>query len=116
MFFRRSNSLSFVVWALMIAWILFLEAWLAWLRLLPMISLLTFRFEKFALLLGVMIGCSSSSSMMMGIGLRLVHRWCTCLVVLITLGAVGSFDVGAEIGLGAVMPFTLGGCNASTLG
>ena len=38
------------------------------------------------------------------------------MVVLITLGAVGSFDVGAEIGLGAVMLFTLGGCNASTLG
>ena len=38
------------------------------------------------------------------------------MVVLITLGAVGSFDVGAEIGLDVVMPFTLGGCNASTLG
>ena len=79
----------------MIAWILFLEAWLAWLRLLPMILPLTFYFGKFALLLGVMIGNSPSSSMMMGIGLLLVRRCCTCLVVLITLGAVGSFDVGA---------------------
>jgi hypothetical protein len=74
-----------------------------------------FFLEKFALLLGLMLG-GSSSSMMMGMGLLLVHRWFTCLVALITLGAVGSFDVGAEIGLGAVMPFTLGGCNASTLG
>ena len=38
------------------------------------------------------------------------------MVALITLGAVGSFDVGAEIGVGAVMSFTLGGCNSSTLG
>ena len=57
----------------------------------------------------------SPSSMMIGMGLLLVRCWCTCLVVLITLGAVGSFDVGAEIGLGVVMPFTLGGCIASTL-
>ena len=112
--FQMPNNLSFAVWALMIAWILFLEAWPAWLCLLPMSLPLTFRLEKFALLLGVMLG--GSSSMMMGMGLLLVRRWFTCLVALITLGAVGSFGVGAEIGLGAVMPFTLGGCKASTLG
>ena len=53
---------------------------------------------------------------MMGMGLFLVHRWCTCLVALITLGAVGSFDVGEEIGLGAALLLTLGGCIISTLG
>ena len=40
---------------------------------------------------------SSSSSMMMGMGLLLVCHWCTCLVDLITLGAVVSFEVGTEI-------------------
>jgi len=111
-----SNNLSFAFWTLNIVWILFLEMWLAWLRLLPMSLPLTFRFGKCSMLPRVMIVGSSSSSTMMGMGLLLVRRQCTCLVALITLGAVGSFEVGAEIGLGAVIPFTLGGCKASTLG
>jgi len=37
-------------------------------------------------------------------------------VALITLRAVGSFDIEVEIGLGLVLPLTLGGCIGSTLG
>ena len=86
-------------------------------RLLPMSSPLTCRFENGSLALGAIVGSLFSSSMMMGMaGLLLVRRWCTYLVALITLGGVRSFDVGAVIGLGAALPLTLGGCIDSTLG
>ena len=81
-----------------------------------MSSSLTCRFGKESLLLEVILGDSASSSMMMGMGLFLVCRWCTCLVALITLGAVGSFDVGAEIGLLVAPCLTLEGAALSTLG
>ena len=55
----------------------------------------------------------TSSSRMMGMGLFLVRCWCTCLMALITLGAVRSFDVGAAVGM---LVLALGGASSATLG
>ena len=81
-----------------------------------MSSPLTFCYGNASLLLEVIVGSRSTSSMMVGMGLLPVRCCCTCLVALITLGAVGSFDVGVVIGLGATLLLTLGGCVVFTLG
>jgi len=63
-----------------------------------------------------MIGGFDFSSTMMGMGLFLVRRCCSCLMALITLGAVRLFGIGAEIRLLVVLWLTLRGAALSTLG